>query len=495
MRRTIKSKPIRLLGVLVALIIGLSSTSSLAGASVSSTFVTTGAKVGDPLGWQAIDAALNDPRVAWTLCAQQGGYCSFGGTKMVRYGLPGKYAYQILTNGAACVNRSFPNDPLPGRKKYCAYRSWPPAAPTQTVPVAGGGVTAVVPTTLLPTTLPTTTNSGTAPPAATTTPPTPPTTASPTTTAATVLPSTAPAGNVTGRPFGPTSPWNTPTPTNTAWYDSLRLHTMPIAVNGDYFQHWYVNTDSVGIYYAQPTDPVWTFKMPAYIAPLWNRNRPAQTFQVHGPANMIDGGDEDHILVVVDGGRYYEVWNAQVDQATRTVTNRPSGPGWATGDFVNGPGAGTTATNDGVRASNFSWAGGLITGEDLAAGKIEHALVIALPNSMLKAGGTPDYRWPATAWDNGGAVGPIKMGSRVGIPAGTARPAGLSALGNSMFDALVKYGAFVGDYCGGPWPMFYADKFTVTLDQMRPLFTWWDYGGSSDMEKLGPLLRIADYQA
>ena len=104
---------------------------------------------------------------------------------------------------------------------------------------------------------------------------------------------------------------------------------MPIAVNGDYFQHWYVNTDSVGIYYAQPTDPVWTFKMPAYIAPLWNRNRPAQTFQVHGPANMIDGGDEDHILVVVDGGRYYEVWNAQVDQATRTVTNRPSGPGCA----------------------------------------------------------------------------------------------------------------------------------------------------------------------
>ena len=270
---------------------------------------------------------------------------------------------------------------------------------------------------------------------------------------------------------------------------------MPIAVNGDYFQHWWVNTDSVGIYFSQPTDPVWTFNMPAYIAPLWNRNRPAQTFQVHAPANMVDGGDEDHILVVVDGGRYYEVWNASVDQVTRTVTNRPSAPGWATGDFVNGPGAGTTATNDGVRAANFSWAGGLITGQDLAAGKIDHALVIALPNSMLKAGGTPDYIWPATAWDNGGAVGPIKMGSRVGIPAGTARPAGLSTLGNIMFDTLVKYGAFVGDYCGGPWPQFYADKFTVTLDQMRPLFTFWDYAGSSDMEKLGPLLRIADYQA
>ncbi|MDO8361978.1 MAG: hypothetical protein Q7V88_03710 [Actinomycetota bacterium] len=296
------------------------------------------------------------------------------------------------------------------------------------------------------------------------------------------------------RPFGTTSPWNTPTPANTTWYDSQRLHTMPIAVNGDTFQHWWVNTSSVGIYYSKATDPIWTFNMPAYIAPLWNRNRPAQTFQVRAPANMIDGGDEDHILVVVDGTRYYEVWNALVDPVTRTVTNRASGPGWATGDFVNGPGAGTTATNDGVRAANFSWAAGLITGRDIAAGRIDHALVVALPHSMLKAGGTPDYVWPATAWDNGGAQGPIKMGSRLGIPAGTPRPAGLSPLGNQMFDALVTYGAFVGDYCGGPWPMFYVDKFTVTEDQMRPLFTWWEHAGSSDMEKLGPLLRVANYQ-
>lgn len=362
------------------------------------------------------------------------------------------------------------------------------AAPATTLPSAATSV----PTTVAATT-PTspTTVAATVPPTTAT-----PTTVTPTTvTPTTVTPTTAPpVATGTIRPFGPTSPWNTPTPANTSWYDTPRLHTMPIAVNGDTFQHWWVNTSSVGIYYSKATDPVWTFNMPAYIAPLWNRNRPAQTFQVRAPANMVDGGDEDHILVVVDGNRYYEVWNALVDPVTRTVTNRPSAPGWATGDFVNGPGAGTTATNDGVRAANFSWAGGLITGHDLAAGKIDHALVVALPHSMLKAGGTPDYVWPATAWDNGGATGPIRMGTRLGIPAGTPRPAGLSPLGNQMFDALVTYGAFVGDYCGGPWPMFYADKYTVTENQMRPLFTWWDFGGSSDMEKLAPLLRVADYQ-
>lgn len=359
----------------------------------------------------------------------------------------------------------------------------PSAITTPAAPTTVASTTSTAPTTVAPTVPPTTVTPTTVPP--TTVPPT-------TVTSTTIVtPPLVPGGT---RPFGPTSPWNKPTPAGTVWYDTPRLHTMPIAVNGDTFQHWWVNTSSVGIYYSKATDPVWTFNMPAYIAPLWNRNRPAQTFQVRAPANMVDGGDEDHILVVIDGTRYYEVWNASVDPVTRTVTNLPSGPGWATGDFVNGAGAGTTANNDGVRAANFSWAAGLITGHDLAAGKIDHALVVALPHSMLKAGGTPDYVWPATAWDNGGATGPIRMGSRLGIPAGTPRPAGLSPLGNQMFDALVKYGAFVGDYCGGPWPMFYVDKFTVTEDQMRPLFTWWDYGGSSDMEKLAPLLRVADYQ-
>jgi hypothetical protein len=62
------------------------------------------------------------------------------------------------------------------------------------------------------------------------------------------------------------------------------------------------------------------------------------------------------------------------------------------------------------------------------------------------------------------------------------------------FDALQRYGAFVGDFAGGAWPMFYADNHTVTLDQVKPLFAYWDYNGSADMEKIAPLLRVADYQ-
>jgi len=136
----------------------------------------------------------------------------------------------------------------------------------------------------------------------------------------------------------------------------------------------------------------------------------------------------------------------------------------------------------------------LITGHDLRSGKIDHALAVSLTWYQLKAQDA-SHIWPATAWDNGGAQGPIRMGSKLGIPAGTPRPVGLSPLGNLVFDALIEYGAYVGDYCGGPWPMFYSDRNTVPDDRfVWDLYAFWDHAGSADMEKIGPLLRVADYQ-
>jgi hypothetical protein len=231
--------------------------------------------------------------------------------------------------------------------------------------------------------------------------------------------------------------------------------------------------------------------MPAFVAPAWHRNRPAASFTVRAPAALAASTDSDHILVVVDpvSGNYVEVWQAVVDATAHTVISSP-GPGWATGNMITGPCAGTLANNDGVRAANFCWSAGLITGTDLAAGKIDHALVVALPYDMLQSGG---WRAPATAWETVGN-GPIQMGSRIGIPAGTPMPAGLSPIGVMVFNSLQTYGSFVGDFCGGQWPMFYADQGTVTDAQVAPLYQYWYHSGSADMEKIGPLLRIADYQ-
>jgi len=295
---------------------------------------------------------------------------------------------------------------------------------------------------------------------------------------------------VKARPFASASMWNTPTPVGTKWFNTSVLHTGTAQSNGDTFRHWTVSTGAERIWWSSPLNPVWTFKMPAFVAPAWHRNRPAATFTVRAPANLAASTDSDHILTVADPatGNYVEVWRASVDAATRTVTS--TGPGWARGNMISGHGGGTLTNNDGVRAANFSWMGGLITGADFTAGKINHGLAVSLPYDMLKPGA---WRAPATAWETIGS-GPVQMGSRIGIPAGTAMPAGLSPLGVMVFNALRTYGAFVGDFTGGPWPIFYADQATVAAAKLQPLFAYWNYGGSADMEKIGPLLRIADYQ-
>ena len=58
---------------------------------------------------------------AWTYCAEENHFCSFSGTKQVRYGENGHYFEMTLTNGTECNNEVF-GDPLVGTYKHCHYR-------------------------------------------------------------------------------------------------------------------------------------------------------------------------------------------------------------------------------------------------------------------------------------------------------------------------------------------------------------------------------------
>lgn len=273
------------------------------------------------------------------------------------------------------------------------------------------------------------------------------------------------------RPFSSSSPFNTPTPAGTVWANPAWTHV-----------HWWVDNKAANIVHASATDPTWTLNCPTYIATDYHRNRPAQTFTgVHAPATVAAGGDSDKILVLIQpDGTYHEFWQTVVDSSKHTIT----GQAWATGNAITGPGAGTLANNDGVRAANFSWAAGLITPEDIAAGVIDHALVVALADINTGPGA---YVAPATAFENSGNGG-VNLGVRIGIPAGTAKPTNLTVLGGMVFDALVKYGAFVGDFAADDG-QFYAQS-TVTDAQITPLYDYWD-GKPSDLDLIQPLLRQA----
>lgn len=51
-------------------------------------------------------------------CANEGGLCSFSGTKDVRYGASGQYYYLMSTNSVSCTNGVF-GDPISGTAKSC----------------------------------------------------------------------------------------------------------------------------------------------------------------------------------------------------------------------------------------------------------------------------------------------------------------------------------------------------------------------------------------
>ncbi|VUD46903.1 Quinoprotein glucose dehydrogenase B [Thalassocella blandensis] len=56
----------------------------------------------------------------WIECAQEGGVCSFSGTKQVRYGKDGHWNEGLFTASVGCNNSVF-RDPLPGQRKTCEY--------------------------------------------------------------------------------------------------------------------------------------------------------------------------------------------------------------------------------------------------------------------------------------------------------------------------------------------------------------------------------------
>ena len=57
----------------------------------------------------------------WIFCSNEYQFCSFSGTKEIRYGINGSYYYKTLTSGTQCSNTIF-GDPLRGIVKQCHYR-------------------------------------------------------------------------------------------------------------------------------------------------------------------------------------------------------------------------------------------------------------------------------------------------------------------------------------------------------------------------------------
>ncbi len=275
------------------------------------------------------------------------------------------------------------------------------------------------------------------------------------------------------RPFGPTSPWNTPIPASARF-------TATGTFAGD--SGFMVGpTNSVPLWFTSPGDPVLTFTVV----------RPNKTtvFPVRGPANLYPADDVDGQVTIVDLPNQ-QVWDffRVVRTGATTFNAQAFGNGSLDGTgFGYFPPGGGTRVRAGIRASGASWLGGLVTGENLLAGTIDHALSIGVGNDDLYASFVP----PAVEFDADGAStyrGTLPMGTRLGIPPTTAKPAGLSPLGGMIFDALQRYGGYVIDRNAG-FTLF-GDARTVPESVLIPVRRPGYNGGTSDLQKIVPLVQV-----
>jgi hypothetical protein len=267
------------------------------------------------------------------------------------------------------------------------------------------------------------------------------------------------------RPFGASSPFNRVVP------DAPRLHPNSSAIvrrlaslYGGPAKMTAGDADSEydythPLYYARSTDPL--FRLHCYEA-SWG-TCPIEGHQIRIPDAARPAGGGDAHLTVIDqaSGWEYDLYK---------VRSKPAGGGtlefrWGGRTRLDGDGLGSNAT-----AAHFGLSAGIIRPQEMAAGKIDHALFM-----VVKC--TAGVVYPA---GGGGA----QCADGTNAPAGGMRfqlnygEAEIDALPvpewkKTILHALRQYGAYVGDTGGGGFNFqFESGSSYTSFGQADKLVDW-----------------------
>ncbi|WP_281689048.1 hypothetical protein [Pseudonocardia thermophila] len=189
------------------------------------------------------------------------------------------------------------------------------------------------------------------------------------------------------------------------------------------------------------------------------------------PDNAAPDSREDGHLVVLDrsSGCVYEFWQARFDDGAWTAS-------WVNATPIDG--AGVYPDGLAARGTGISAAAGLIWPQELAAGRIDHALAFATPWVRRDAAVSP-----ATTSDGRAApdVPALPAGARLRLdPALNLDALGLSPEQRAIAEALQKYGMILVDTSGGltlyaaapqaytrfPYPVEWASSIWADIDEI-----------------------------
>jgi hypothetical protein len=281
------------------------------------------------------------------------------------------------------------------------------------------------------------------------------------------VPTPAPTQILSKRPFSAASAWNAPISSSAQWATYTYIAD----------SHWWVNREdfSLPVVYSASNYPLVSVTLPA----SWGW--PAATLQMRIADGVTGAAGNDASLIVINGDIAYNFFEFVRTDSTHAhasaygLANIKTDTGWGSLNPTKGAG---------IRAAGASGLGGLITGEDLSAGVIDHALAVSMRASDMSSG----FIAPAIASDGSGGI--LPTGTRFGIPSTTPIPGGLSPIGHMVWDSLKTYGAYLVDRGGNN--AFYADPNSVTADQINPLRVYWGTGvQNSDLDLIMPHVRIA----
>ena len=248
------------------------------------------------------------------------------------------------------------------------------------------------------------------------------------------------------RPYAETSPFNREVPANprllsnstaivdrlVGWGDVQDLTAGHSESNGDW---WHP------IYYAQPGDPLYTVKCTRWVS----------SCEVHGdlvpiPAKAKPASAGDGHMTVIDqtSGVEYDFWQ---------VHSKPAGGGTLEishggKTLIGGDGLGSNAT-----AAHFGLAAGIIRGEEMLAGEINHALFSQIKCSSGEAvypAAPGTSAAPCTTFGLSNKDAP-PLGSRLWLAMSEAQ---INALAvppwkKTILRAMANYGVIIGDTMNG----------------------------------------------
>jgi hypothetical protein len=254
-------------------------------------------------------------------------------------------------------------------------------------------------------------------------------------------------GNVPYRPFNASSPWNTPIGNNPSIDPNSQTLIEDLATSTASWNYLTVNltTFSIPVYYVDSTATPTYAVATALVGQGFNAPVPI-------PNGALPDPESDHHLSIVDEKRGIEwgMWDT-VHNANNTWSASVGATIDLTGSGVRPPITTANPWTDavGARASGFALIAGLMRVEEIKAGRINHALVIAYPHCRSRYFVPPASTAQAAIPPDAQPTRGIPMGGRIQLdPSINVDSLALTTTGKIIAHALQDYGAFVGDYSG-----------------------------------------------